>query len=163
MFDIRREVETYTGRKIDLNQELDKAEKEIKKEVNLPKEQFKAFRNLILAKEKKSKHSSLVMQSYLQDNTEITFEEYKTLYEASHSKDKKHEQEEVKISAQLAIGATLVLASGLLAILSIEIPVCMSLARWACGTGVSMIVNDFAEQRDQRDKNKQQKGRLYAF
>lgn len=150
MLDIKHEIESYTGKNIDLKKELEKVEKDIKKEAKISSKEFKPVKELILSKEKKSKNRAMCMLSYLQEDPGINFEEYEYIYDAARGKE--NDKEEFKVSAQMAIGATLVLAGGLMAILGLEFPPVMELAKYTAGMGMGMIVNDFAEQKNNNPK-----------
>lgn len=147
--ELKDEIAGYTGKKIELKKELEKIEKDIKKETKMSSKDFKRVKEFILAKERKADHRAMVMLSYLQENPSVSFEEYQEIYSIARGKG---EAEEVKVNATVAIGCVLVLSGALLGILCIEFPILSQPAQWAAGTGMAMIGEGLAQEAIEKNK-----------
>lgn len=123
MLDVKREVETYSGMKIDLDKQLDVVESEIKKKgAKIPKNEFKELRKIIKKKEKRAGHRAAYLELCLL-NPEISYnlEEEQLLFDATHGHEKKEEAEMV-VPIRLTVGVTVALV-GLCLIVVPGIPV----------------------------------------
>jgi hypothetical protein len=90
MFDLKMEIESYSGKKIDLNKQLDVVEKEIKKNGGkLLKGEMKAIRKILDKKQKRIEHKAMYMEICQEHNIPYNSEEEILLYEAKHSNEKK--------------------------------------------------------------------------
>lgn len=154
MLDVKLEVEGYSGVKINLDAELDKTERELKKQkTKIPKKDFQLVRSFIKNKEKKANHRAMCMESYMLETPGISYAEYEFLYRAANEEGKDQEQEKQELPMRLAIGITMMLAGGFLCILGIEFPICMEYGKQVAAAGVTFAIEGYVNRQDE-DKDK---------
>ncbi len=160
MLDMKLEVEGYTGQKINIDKELDKIEIEIKKKGGkIPKKGMEKIRKIINKRYKKEQHRAMCVASYLQDQPDIGFDEYKILYKTAHGHDKEKDEENeiLELPGSFVAGVTMMLAGGFLCIIGLRIPVCMEMGKQLAYTGLGFCVNGYIDHQDEnkeKDKNK---------
>lgn len=165
IIDLKGEIETSCGVKVDLEKHMNNVEKELKNRGHkVPKKQFDSIRKTIKKKEKKhDKHGRyLASVMYLdgyetnQADEELMFPQHVAKH--GHDKDDKEEdKEEVYIPAQLVFGVTLTLCG--LFLMVIPIPACKP---WGekmiasgfviCGNAISGKMDN--DHKDGKDKDK---------
>jgi hypothetical protein len=125
LLDIKGQVESYRGIKINLEKEVDKAQAELKKKGHkAPKEAFKKYKNLLKKKEKKNHHRAVCMEAYFLDTPNMNFDQYEMLHLAAAAKHaNKNEEEGPKDSLpfQFMLGVSLMLCG---AFVMFATPVC---------------------------------------
>lgn len=158
IIDLKAELETSCGIKIDLDKHMDNLESELKKKgYKIPRKQFDAIRKAIKKKEKKhSDHSKyLAAIIYLEGyelNTfdeEVMFPEY--IAKRDEDKDESKDEEEVYVPAQLVFGVTLTLCG--LFLMVVPIPACKNWAKEMVASGV-IICGECISGKMDDDKNK---------
>lgn len=142
VLDIKSEIESYSGKKIDVSKEIDKIESELKRQGGKPpKGIFKQFKDFVKNKEKKHKHRALCMEAYFLDQPNMSFETYESLHTIAEKKqDQKNEKEDLPL--KFAVAVSLVLGG---AFVMFATPVCPVLA-W---TGETMMGMGFGMLLDQ--------------
>lgn len=84
ILELKSEIESYTGKKIDVSKEIDKIETDLKKKGSKPpKDIFKKFKDVVKKKEKKNHHRALCMEAYLLDQPNMDFQDYEYLHLAA--------------------------------------------------------------------------------
>ena len=162
MLDMKFEVESYTGQRIDLDKEFSNAKSKIKKQgAKISEKDFEKVRKAIKKKEKKARNRSMLMACYLEDAPNISFQEYEVLFNAAHGHghDKEDEEQESKdLPWRLAVGVSMILGGGFLVVAGtvLKIPVCAQTGKELAIGGVYFVVdgyNDGQEEKKERDKN----------
>lgn len=115
LLDIKNQVESYRGIKIDLNKEIDKAEAKLKKRGHkAPREVFKNYKAMLKKKEKKNHHRAVCMHAYFLDAPNISFDDYENLHLAAAVKkvDNKEDEPKDPLPFKFILGVSLVLCGG---------------------------------------------------
>ncbi len=121
MFDIKTEVEGYTGQRINLDNQLDQVEHDIKRSGGkLKNDDMKQVRKLIKKKEKRSNHKAMYIAACLEYNLPYNAEEEHCLYMARRVNDK--EEDDIYIPLRVTIGITVALCG--LFLTFVPIPIC---------------------------------------
>lgn len=143
VLEIKSEIESHTGKKIDVSKEIDKIESELKKKGGKPpKDVFKKFKDLVKKKEKKNHHRVLCMEAYFFDQPNMSFEDYEFLYRSAKP-DQGNENGNVQNEPPLkfVVAVSLVLGG---AFVMFATPICPVLA-WTgetmMGMGFGMLVD----------------------
>ncbi len=93
------------------------------------------------------------MAEYMEDTLGLSYQDYEMAYAAKYKDDGEAEDlDEFRINGGIALGAVLILASGLFGILSLEIPPCAFLAEACFGAG--LIGCGAAQESDEREKRR---------
>lgn len=160
MFDIKHELEGYTGQKIDLNKHLDQIEKEAKsKGMPIDKVHMKEMRKRFKKQEKRWNHKALYMTDCLEYNIPFSSEEENQLYETSgetlqnFAKSSKEKDEEIELPLRVTIGVTMSLVGLFLYV--IPFPVCKAAAPWVLEAGLAFLVDQSItdyEEKKRKDK-----------
>ena len=112
LLDIKGQIESYRGIKINLEKEIDKAEAELRKKGHkAPKEVFKKYKILLKKKEKKNHHRAVCMQAYFIDAPNMSLDEYENLHLAAVVKkhDNKEDEPKKSLPFKFILGVSLVL------------------------------------------------------
>lgn len=116
MIEIKQQVEGYTGKKIDLDKQLDHVEKEMKKGgAKVSSSEMKQVRKLIKHKEKRAMHKEMYLADCIVCGMEYNAEWEQLEYSAKHEGDK----EEVELPLQVTIGVSVALCGLLLTFIPI--------------------------------------------
>ncbi|WP_075883568.1 hypothetical protein [Candidatus Protochlamydia sp. W-9] len=163
IIDLKSELETSCGIKVDLNKHMDNVEKQLKNRgFKAPKKEFDAIRKAIKYKEKKhNKHAKyLASVMYLEGyeinaaDEELMFPEYMAKH--SHGKDNKDDdKEEVCVPAQLVFGVTLTLCG--LFLMVIPFPACKPWGERMIASGFVICGNCISGKVDNDHKNDKDK------
>jgi hypothetical protein len=160
MFDIKMEVEGYTGKKIDLEHHLDHIEKEVRKKGGQFKPgEMKQIKKMLKKKEKKRNHKALYL--YECNLWDISFDQFECDYHYQASKsDKKREKEdtEIEVPLRLTVGVTAFLCGCFLKI--IPHPYCQTASYFLIGLGVEYCIEatvSRAEENEQNEKDQKKK------
>ena len=99
MFDVKLEIEGYTGQKINLDKQLDQVEKAIKASGGkLNKDEMKNIRKILKKKEKRLNHKAMHMANCLEFGMTYNADEEELLfssqYMAKHGDDKDTDDKE---------------------------------------------------------------------
>lgn len=156
MIELKVEVEGYTGQKINLENQLDQIEKEIKKDGGkLKKDEFKKIRKIIKDKEKRSNHKAMYMADCMAYGIEYNTEIECLNFMAKHGHDMDEEKEEVVLPIRVTIGVTVALCG--LFLMFVPIPICQAHGPTIMRTGVALAVEgtfNRVEQDQEKEKEK---------
>lgn len=155
MIELKVEVESYTGKKINLEKHLDQIEQDIKNDGGkLKKDEFKKIRKIIKDKEKRSDHKAMYMADCMaygiEYNTEV--ENLNFILKHGHDKD---ENKEVDLPIRVTIGVTVALCG--LFLMFVPVPICQAYGPNIMRAGVALAVEgtlNRIEQDQDREKNK---------
>ena len=160
VLDMKVQVEAYSGLKINIDQEITKAEQEIKRNGGkINKKELEAVRKYIKKNEKKLNQRMQCMACYMQDAPNISFEEYEFLHCSAHKNDKDKEEEELReLPARLAIGISMILAGGFLIGVGavLKIPACSTPGQALFWGGVNFAIEGSVNKQDE-EKQKEKK------
>lgn len=158
MFDIKQEIEGYTGRQIRLSDTLDQVEREVKSRGGkVDPKVMKKIKKDLKKKEKRAKHKFQYMAKCLELNLPFNAEEEALLYKAAYPIDEvyrgkhKDKDDEVNIPLRVTIGVTVTLCGVFL--LFVPIPICKQYAPYVIETGVAFLVDEGITQWEEKDKD----------
>lgn len=150
--DIKSEIEISTGKKIDLDQEFNNIEHELKKRgIPLQKEDLKKLKKLFKKKDKKHQARMICMTSYLETNVSMSFSEYRQLHSAA-SKQLEEDQNQEELPVKLVVGITLLLAGGFLTGVGIVFPLCTYAGQTMMGLGFGFLLDQGVEIYDKKSR-----------
>lgn len=162
ILDIKSEVETYTGKKIDISKEIDKIENNAKKKGSKPpKDIFKKLKSLVQSKEKKKHHRAMCMESYFIDQPSMSFQDYEFLHLKAGNKEKDQGKEQLPLKFVIAVSLML---GG--AFVMFATPVCPALGyagEMMISTGFGMLIDQGVDiyQKDPRKRSNSQSTTAY--
>lgn len=164
MFELKREIEAYTGQKIDLNKSLDQVEKKAKaKGRPVDKKYVNEMRRRLKKEEKRHDHKASYMAYCLKYDLPYNSEEEILMYELSindslmakhsHGKDKKDGEKEIVLPLRVTIGVTMSLIGLFLYV--VPLPPCKAAAPWVLDTEIAFLIDQgITEWEDQQKKDK---------
>ena len=164
ILDIKSEVETYTGKQIDISKEIDKIENSAKKKGNKPpKDIFKKLKSLVQSKEKKKHHRAMCMESYFLDQPGMSFQDYELLHLTAGNREKDQGKEQNELPLKFVIAVSLMLGG---AFVMFATPVCPALGyagEMMITTGFGMLVDQSLDiyQKDPKKRSNSQSTRAY--
>lgn len=160
VFDMRQEIEAYSGLRFNIDHEINVAEQEIKNnggKVN--KREMATVRKFILKKEKKAHHRFLCIAAYIQDASDISIEEFKAFQLAGHRQDRDNEEEQVKdLPTRLAIGITMILAGSFLCGIGsfLKMPMIVTSGQALFFSGVNYAIDGCVNKQEEEDKKRKE-------
>lgn len=167
MFDIKNEIEGYTGQKINIERHLDQIEKEAKARGKpLDKAHMKEMRRRLKKQGKRHNHKAVYMATCLEYALPFNAEEEALLYEntlvhsmvgkmakGGHGKDK--DDKEVVLPVRVTIGVTMSLVGLFLYI--VPFPPCRACAPWVLETGIAFLIDQGVTEWESSEKKKDDK------
>jgi hypothetical protein len=158
MFDIKMEVEGYTGKKIDLENHLNQIEKEAKKKgAKFKSGEIKQIAKMLKKKGKKRNHKALYLYECNIYNIPFDQLECDYLYQASKhdKKDEKEDKEEIEVPLRLSVGVTASLCGYFLGF--VPHPYCQAASKFLIGIGLEMCVEAAVSRTEEEQNEKGQK------
>lgn len=141
MFDIKSEVEQYTGRKLDMNSYIDQVQREAKaKGQKINDAHIKQIKKWFGKTDKKHKHRAVWFAQcaeldipYTTVEADYHFDmDYMVMAKAAHGHDK-----EIDVPITVTVGVTLSLAG--LFLMFVPIPVCQTVGWYVMDTGIGIL------------------------
>lgn len=167
MFDIKHEIEGYTGKKIDIEKSFAQVEKEAKaKGQKIDKNHLKILKNRFKTHEKRADHKAVYMAHCMEFDIPYNAVEEQILYEnymtsspdyfeakSNHGKD---DDEENVLPLRVTIGVTMALVGIFLYV--VPFPICKAAAPWVLDTGLAFLgdqaITEYENQNKKDDKKK---------
>jgi hypothetical protein len=142
ILEIKSEVETYTGKKIDINKEIDKIESDLKKKGSKPpKGIFKKFKSLVHSKEKKKYHRAMCMESYFIDQPAMTFQDYEFMHLTATQRKQDQGNEQKELPLKFVVGVSLILGGAFVMFATPVCPVLGYAGEIMMSTGFGMMLD----------------------
>ncbi len=159
MFDIKSEVESYTGQDIDIGKQIDQVQKEAKaKGKKIDDKYLKKIKKEFTRIDKKYKHRAVWMVNCIEQDIPYSSLEadlyFDNLYQAKHGddKEKKDDDESFSVPISVTVGVTLSLCG--LFLLFIPIPICKTSGMYLLDTGIGILASDALGKWDKYEKEK---------
>lgn len=157
MFEIKMEVEGYTGRKIDIDSHIDLIEKEAKKGgAKFKSGEMKQIRKMLKKSEKKHNHRAVYLYECNMYDVPFNEVEWEHQFKAA-SKHDKHEREddkkEIKVPIRMTIGITASLCGYFLSF--IPHPYCQGASKFLISTGVALCIDGTVNRLEENEKNEE--------
>lgn len=157
MFELKREIEGYTGKNIDLSKSLDQVEKEARaKGRPVDKKYMDEMRRRLKKEEKRHDHKAIYMATCLKYDLPYDTEEELLVYQASvnnwimakHSKD---DDKETILPLRVTIGVVMSLVGLFLYV--VPLPPCKAAAPWILDTGIAFLIDQGITEWEDRQKD----------
>lgn len=159
MFDIKNEVEGYTGQKLNIESSLNKIEQMSKaKGKPVPKAQMKEMRRRLKKADKRHNHKAMYMANCIEFDLPFNAEEESFLYEMVESAEKKHDHDddrETELPLRVTIGVTMSLVGLFLYV--VPFPICKAAAPWVLDVGLGFLLDQGVTEYEDRKKEDRQK------
>lgn len=159
MFDFKSEVEQYTGKKIDINKQIDQVKKEARaKGHKIDDKYIKQIKKNFSKEDKKQKHRAVWFARCAEFDIPYTSFEADEHFEMNYpmAKAAKHEQQE-DVPVKIMVGVTISLC-GLFLVL-VPVPMCQTAGVWLINTGIGVLGSDALDRWDAYDKEYHQKNK----
>ena len=161
MFDLKSEVEQHTGKNIDISNQIDVAQKELRsKGQKVDDKHVKAIKKEFIKQDKKQKHRAVWFAQcaeldipYSTIEADMNFEMNYLETKSTH-KDKEEIQIE-EVPVKIMVGVTISLCG--LFLLFVPLPVCQTAGTWLINTGVGVLGSDALDRWDAYDKEQRKK------
>lgn len=159
MWDIKHEIEGYTGKKIKIDQQLDRIEKEAKSRGQpIDKAYMAEMRKRFKEQEKRFNYKAMYMAMCIEHDLSYNTEEETVMFQddlftdysvAKKGTDKKEEKE---LPLRLTLGVTMVLISLFLYV--VPLPPCKVAAPYVFETGIMFLIDHGVETVEEKRKDK---------
>lgn len=159
MYEIKIEIEGYTGKKIDIDAHLDQIERDAKKQgAQFKKNEMKQIKKDLKKAGKKHHHKALFLYECNMYDIEFTQADcdfhFENLMMAKHSHGHgKEDEKEVKVPIRVSIGITASLCGYFLSF--IPHPYAQTASKFLIATGVGLCVDGTINRLEEDEKNEQ--------
>ena len=162
MYDLKSEVEIQTGQKIDINKQIDQAQREAaSRGQKIEDRHIRAIKKGFSHQDKKHKHRAVYFAQCSELNIPYTsleadyhFDVNCALAKSAKGKDNKEEKlEDVPIT--IMVGVTVTLCG--IFLFFVPIPVCQTAGGWLISSGVSILGGDAIKRWDDYDQAERKK------
>ena len=158
MFYIKHEVEQYTGKKIDINKQIDQAQREAKaKGQNIDDRYIKQIKRDFNRENKRHKHRAHWFAQcaeldipYSTLEADLHFEMNYAMEKSARGRDK-----DVNVPIPIVVGVTVSLCGFFLVF--VPLPGCRGAGVWLINTGVGILGGEAVQKWDQYDRDKKAK------
>jgi hypothetical protein len=163
MFDFKTEVEQYTGKKIDINKQIDIAQQEAKKNGQKVDDKYtKAIKKEFNKQDKKHKHRAVWFAQcaeleipYTTIEADMSFEMNHLMAKSAHKGKDKEEVQIEDVPVKIMVGVTISLCG--LFLWFVPIPLCQTVGTYLINTGIGVLGSDALDRWDTYDKEQKHK------
>ncbi|CAF24183.1 hypothetical protein [Candidatus Protochlamydia amoebophila] len=160
MFDIKTEIEGYTGKKIDMDAQIDAIEREAKKQgAQFKKGEIKQIKKDLKKKDKKNSHKTMFLYDcnmygidFNQEECDLHFDAL-CLAKSVKGHHDKEDNKEIKVPIRVYIGITASLCGYFLSF--IPYPIAQGASKFLIATGVGLCVDGTVTRMEENEKNEQ--------
>lgn len=155
MFDIKGEVEQYTGQKIDINKQLDQVQREARaKGQKIDDKYIKQIKKDFSKHDKKHKHRAVWFAQCAELDIPYSAFEADAQFDMNDviAKSAKGEDKNIDVPIPILVGVTISLC-GLFLVL-VPIPICQTSGMSLINTGIGILGSDAIQRWDAYDKDK---------
>lgn len=159
MFDFKKEVEQYTGKKIDINKQIDQVQKEAhSKGQKIDDKYIKQIKKEFSKTDKKHKHRAVWFTKCAELDIPYSSFEADAAFEMNYMMAKaatgKHEQQE-DVPVKIMVGVTISLCG--LFLFFAPFLFCQTAGVWLINTGIGVLGSDALDRWDAYDKDQRKK------
>ncbi len=159
MFDIKSEVEQYTGKKIDINETIDQVQREARaKGQKIDDKYIKQIKKDLGKQDRKQNHRAVYFAQcaeldipYSTLEADFHFDMNYIMAKSAHGKDNKQQEVPVKIM----VGVTVSLCG--LFLLFVPLPGCQTAGGWLLNTGIGILGSEALDRWDTYDQENKKK------
>lgn len=158
MFDIKQEVEQYTGKKIDINKQIDQAQSEAKaKGKKIEDKYIKQIKRDFCREDKRHKHRAAWFAQCAEVNIPYATVEADMHFDMNYvmAKSAKGGEKDIDVPIPIMVGVTVSLCGLFLSF--VPLPGCQSAGVWLINTGVGILGSEAIQKWDQYDRDQKVK------
>lgn len=154
MFDIKQEVEQYTGKKIDIDKQIDQAQKEAKaKGQKIDDRYIKQIKRDFHREDKKHKHRAVWFAQCAEVGISYSTLEADTHFDLDYIMGKSGEDgnKDIDVPIPIMVGVTVTLCG--IFLVFVPLPYCQTAGGWLINAGVSILGGDAIQRWDAYEKD----------
>jgi hypothetical protein len=158
MFDIKHEVEQYTGKKIDINKQIDQAQREAKaKGQKIDDRYIKQIKRNFQKEDKRHEHRAVWFAQCAEMDIPYSTIEADMHFDMNYvtAKSAKGEDKDIDVPIPIVVGVTVSLCG--LFLVFVPLPGCQSAGIWLINTGVGILGSEAIQKWDQYDRDQKVK------
>ena len=155
MFDFKHEVEQRTGKKIDINKQIDQAQQEAKaKGKKIDDKYVKQIKKNFQIEDKKHEHRAIWFAQCVEVDIPYSTLEADMYFDMNYvrAKSAKNGEKDVDVPVPIMVGVTVSLCGLFLAL--VPLPGCQTAGIWLVNTGVGILGSEAIQKWDQYDREK---------
>ena len=158
MFDIKSEVERYTGSKIDIGKQIDQVQKEARSRgKKIDEKQLKKIKKDFERIDKKYTHRAVWMAKCMETDIPYTSIEadwnFEYMFLERNSKEQDQgKNDDVYVPVTVTVGVTLSLCG--LFLLFVPVPICKTSGWYLLDAGIGVLSSDVISKWDEYDREK---------
>ena len=154
MFDIKHEVEQYTGKKIDIDKQIDQAQREAKaKGQKIDDRYIKQIKKDFHREDKRHKHRAVWFAQCAEVDIPYSTVEADMHFDMNYvmAKSAKGGDKDIDVPIPIMVGVTVSLCG--LFLVFVPLPGCQTAGFWLINTGVSVLGGDAIQRWDAYDRD----------
>lgn len=158
MFDTKQEVEQYTGKKIDIDEQIDQAQREAKaKGQKIDNRYIKQIKRDFHREDKKRKHRTIWLAQCAEVNIPYSTVEADMHFDMDYemAKSAKGGDKDIDVPIPIMVGVTVSLCG--LFLVFVPLPGCQTAGVWLINTGVGIMGSEAIQKWDQYDRDQKVK------
>jgi len=155
-FDIKTEVEQYTGQKIDIDRQIDQAQKEAKiKGHKIDDRYIKQIKKDFHKQDKKRSHRAVWFAKCAELEINYSSFEADLNFEMDYKMEKSGKDKDIDVPIPIIVGVTVSLCGLFLVI--VPVPVCQKAGFYLLNTGVGILSGEAIQKWDKYDREQKEK------
>jgi hypothetical protein len=154
MFDIKHEVEQYTGKKIDIDKQIDQVQREAKaKGRNIDDRYIQQIKKDFHREDKKHKHRALWFVQCAEADIPYSTMDADMHFDINYvmAKSAKGGDKDIDVPIPIMVGVTVTLCG--LFLVFVPLPGCHTAGVWLINTGISILGGDAIQRWDAYDRD----------
>ena len=152
MFDVKHEVEQYTGMQIDIDKQLKQVQKEAKSQgQNIDDKYIKQIKKDFHREDKKRNHRVFWFSKCTDVGIPYSTAEADVDFDANYLMAKSAKTEDIDVPIPVMVGVTVSLCG--LFLFFVPFPGCQTTGVWLINTGVGILGSEAIQKWDQYDKS----------
>jgi len=154
MFDIKHEVEQYTGKKIDIDKQIDQAQREAKaKGQKIDDRYIKQIKRDFHREDKRHKHRAAWFAQCAEVDIPYSTVEADMHFDMNYvmAKSTKGEDKDIDVPIPIMVGVTVSLCG--LFLVFVPLPGCQTAGVWLINAGVGILGSEAIQKWDQYDRD----------
>ncbi|KIC71033.1 hypothetical protein [Candidatus Protochlamydia amoebophila] len=158
MFDLKHEIEQYTGKKIDIDKQIDQVQREAKaKGQKIDDRYIKQIKRDFYREDKRHKHRAVWIAQCAEVDIPYSTVEADMQFDMNYvmAKSAKGEGKDIDVPIPIMVGATISLCG--LFLVFVPLPGCQTAGVWLINTGVGILGSEAIQKWDQYDRDQKVK------
>lgn len=159
MFDIKTEIEQYTGNKINIDQQIDQAQKEARaKGQKIDNRYIKQIKKDFHRLDKKHKHRAMWLVQCVEVDIPYSSFEADLNFDMNYAVAKSakgHDDKDIDVPIPVTVGITVSLCG--LFLVMVPFPICEVVGAWLINAGIGILGSEAIQKWDQYDREQKRK------